>query len=400
MKVKLFLILLVAFSLAGCGIFGQATPTPLPTVVLEGNNPTATPSSPLAGGGSGAAASGNVAPAQTADLALALAGNVKTVSVAVGDTVKAGQVLITLGGSEKLAAAIQAAALELLSAQQALKDLNDNAAQARAQAQLALAQAQQAVTDAQHDRDLLNYSRGENGNADAAWANYYIAVDAYNKALERFNNIKNFDITNPAHAAVQASLVSAQQIMQQKKNIVDWYTGAPTANDLAQADSKVMIAKASLDIAQRNFDALQSGPDPDALALATARIQNAQAQLAASQANLADLELKAPFDGTITQVNIHSGEWAVPGQPVIALADLGHLHVETTDLSERDVPRVQVGQAVTVRIKALNQNVNGRVTQIAPLAGMLGGDVVYKTTIELESPPAALRAGMSVDVQF
>jgi hypothetical protein len=37
---------------------------------------------------------------------------------------------------------------------------------------------------------------------------------------------------------------------------------------------------------------------------------------------------------------------------------------------------------------------------IAPLADTLGGDVVYKITIDLDAPPAGLRAGMSVEVQF
>jgi len=55
---------------------------------------------------------------------------------------------------------------------------------------------------------------------------------------------------------------------------------------------------------------------------------------------------------------------------------------------------------VTVFVKALNQSLSGRVSLIAPLANTLGGDVVYKITIELESIPPELRAGMSVEVQF
>jgi hypothetical protein len=39
---------------------------------------------------------------------------------------------------------------------------------------------------------------------------------------------------------------------------------------------------------------------------------------------------------------------------------------------------------VTVFIKALNQDVAGKVSAIAPLADTLGGDVVYKTTIDLD----------------
>jgi multidrug resistance efflux pump len=110
--------------------------------------------------------------------------------------------------------------------------------------------------------------------------------------------------------------------------------------------------------------------------------------------------MKAPFAGTITQVNFQSGEWVIPGQAILALADLAHPRIETTDLSEKDIPQVEVGQLVTILIDALNQEVSGRVAEIAPLAETLGGDVVYKTTIDLDSLPPGLREGMSVEVQF
>jgi HlyD family secretion protein len=115
---------------------------------------------------------------------------------------------------------------------------------------------------------------------------------------------------------------------------------------------------------------------------------------------LEDLELRAPFSGTVTELYIHEGEWVTPGQPLVLLSDLQHIRVETTDLSERDVPKVEVGQLVTVLIKALNEEATGHVSEIAPLAETLGGDVVYKTTIALDALPAGLRAGMSVEVQI
>ena len=76
------------------------------------------------------------------------------------------------------------------------------------------------------------------------------------------------------------------------------------------------------------------------------------------------------------------------------------MHVETTDLSERDIPNVKLGQAATVSVKALNQDVAGKVTAISPLSDTLGGDVVYKVTILLDKFPANLLSGMSVDVRF
>ena len=61
---------------------------------------------------------------------------------------------------------------------------------------------------------------------------------------------------------------------------------------------------------------------------------------------------------------------------------------------------MKIGQTVNVTVKALNITITGKVTSISPVSDTIGGDVVYKTKIELDSPPEGLRAGMSVDVQY
>ena len=97
---------------------------------------------------------------------------------------------------------------------------------------------------------------------------------------------------------------------------------------------------------------------------------------------------------------IQPGETVLPGVTALIIADTAHLRVDTTDLSERDVPQITVGQPVMVLVKALGQSFAGKVAAIAPGADTLGGDVVYKTTITFNTPPPGLRAGMSAEVQF
>src|SRR5712692_9106657 len=106
MRTKLLFVPLIALSLVACGAIGGQTPTPLPTVVLGGATPQA--SSPAPAGG-GVTASGHVTPAQQAQLAFAAPGKVISLTVAAGDTVQAGQVLATLAGADRLAAAVEAA---------------------------------------------------------------------------------------------------------------------------------------------------------------------------------------------------------------------------------------------------------------------------------------------------
>jgi multidrug resistance efflux pump len=99
-------------------------------------------------------------------------------------------------------------------------------------------------------------------------------------------------------------------------------------------------------------------------------------------------------------VNVIPGEFAALGEVLIVISDVDRLQVETTDLSERDAPLIQIGQPTTVHIDALNQDVSGQVSAISPVADTVGGDVVYKTTVELDSLPPGILAGMSVEVLF
>ena len=82
MKFKLSLILLAAFILSGCSVFGQPTPQPLPTVVLDSNS--STPPAPVQGLGGGVTASGVVVPARQAQMVFSLSERGATVTVPAG----------------------------------------------------------------------------------------------------------------------------------------------------------------------------------------------------------------------------------------------------------------------------------------------------------------------------
>ncbi len=455
MKTRLILALGLALGLAACDRFPGSPPEVVPTVVLNGANAPAateatTANAPSLGGGS-AAASGVIVPAQEARLASAMAGRVESVTVAAGDPVEAGQVLVRLAGGERLAAAVTAADLELLNARQALQDLQDSAATAAAQAQLAVATAQDNLDRAQRDLngqanpDVAYYQQQfdrasqalTTAQQNAQITEYQIglraAADALTNTTNALNNLKDLEARYPGYSDqhnnalgnaqiaydralqdFQAAQLRLQQALAADDNAV---TDAQKAYDTAQANlaaarrgpdavklalaqADVAVAQAALSDAQALYAKLKDGPDPDALALAQARVANAEAQSTAAKAALADLEIKAPFAATVGEVSVNAGEWVTPGQPAIVLTDLSALKVETTDLSERDVPRLVIGQSASVSIDALGQTVTGRLVAIAPLAGTLGGDVVYKATIELDEQPAGLRPGMSVGVNL
>jgi HlyD family secretion protein len=140
--------------------------------------------------------------------------------------------------------------------------------------------------------------------------------------------------------------------------------------------------------------------DNERLEAAKADVDRAQAAVDIAKAQLAQATLTAPIGGMIASVDISPAEFANPGQIVIVLGDLTHFQIETTDFSEKDVPKIEVGQNASVFIEALGQDFNGKVVDIARVSETVGGDVVFKVTVELDDQPEGLRWGMSADVKI
>ncbi len=116
---------------------------------------------------------------------------------------------------------------------------------------------------------------------------------------------------------------------------------------------------------------------------------------------VADTELRAPFAGTIAQLNVKTGETAAPGVPVVVLADLSNWLVETDDLTEIKVPNVKEGQAVVVRFDALpDVELKGAVESIGTLYQTSSGDIVYPVKIKLIDTDPRLRWGMTAAIEF
>ena len=172
--------------------------------------------------------------------------------------------------------------------------------------------------------------------------------------------------------------------------------------DTTLLEAKVKEADANLAVAQVQVDYLKRvGTDEVHLESAQAEADRAQALLDSAKTTLAtQSNLAAPFDGTIVSVDISPAETVVPGGVVVTMGDLSKFQVETKDLSERDVPRVQIGQTASVFIEPLNQEFPGKVVDISRISSTVGGDVVFKVTIDLDQQPQSLLWGMSADAKI
>jgi HlyD family secretion protein len=138
----------------------------------------------------------------------------------------------------------------------------------------------------------------------------------------------------------------------------------------------------------------------DASGAMLAQLQQARADLAAAQKRLEQTRLIAPISGVVAEVNVIVGEFATPGKILVIVSNLDQMQVKTTDLSERDITRVRVGDPATISVDALNEEYSGTVIGISPMADTLGGDVVYEVTIAFEEQPAGALAGMTAEASI
>ena len=387
MKSKLFLSIILVLALVACGA-GTKTSTAIPTVVLADNASASAASVTTTGN---VTASGVVVIDRQVSLAFKLAGNITLVKVKAGDQVQAGQVLVQLDDS--------AQQIQLEQANLALQELSSP--EAIANARLAVTRAQEDVINAQYAVNNQQYWKNAALVQDQ-YARLVIAKDNLDKAQEAYDSVNGGEyINNADEASLYQALYNAKKAYDDAQYYYSLYSQAPTQRVVDEAQAKLDLANAQLKNAQDYVAVLTGGSvDPAASGSALAAFRQAQLALQTAKNNLAATQLVAPFAGQVAEVNASVGDYVAPGQVLVVVSDVGHLHIETTDLSERDVPGVKIGQAVTGSVKALNQDVAGKVTVISPLADKLGGDVVYKVTISLDGLPAGLRPGMSVDVRF
>ena len=170
-----------------------------------------------------------------------------------------------------------------------------------------------------------------------------------------------------------------------------------------EAEANLAYAEISLKYLLRNVGCKGPGCTPfqEHIDVANNDVAKAQALVDSAKAVLeTQSHLTAPIAGTVISVDTAPYETVTPGQVVMVLGDLSKYRIETTELSERDVTKVKVGQSATVFIEALGEQFTGKVVDVDRISTELGGDVVYKVTIELDKQPSGLLWGMSADVDI
>ncbi len=279
---------------------------------------------------------GRVEPTQWQTLTFGSSGVVDDILVIEGDQVEAGQVLATLE-----VAGIEIKQAELARARQELINAQQNLENLANNAQLAAAQARFEVSDLEYQLDQTR-----------------TLLDEENEKEE----------PDPI--------------------LVTWY------------ENSLVVLTEKLSIAQTQAEKLNGGiTDPDQEAAARARLESAEAAVAAAESSLEPGTITAPFAGTVTRLLIKPGQMVSAGFEVMTLANLTNWVIKTENLTEIEIGQVSLGQTVTILLDAVpGVETLGSVAAISQQAEEKRGDITYTVSIVAPNLPESIRWGLTAAI--
>ncbi len=146
------------------------------------------------------------------------------------------------------------------------------------------------------------------------------------------------------------------------------------AATLEQVDATIAGARASLDLAQR--EAKRDLALGDLVATETheqnvAKVATARAALAQAEAqrdtaalNVRRTEVRASVNGTVTNLDLHPGDYLAPGAQAMALVDRDSVRIEGY-FEETKLGHIRIGDQARIRLMGDGHDLEGHVDSIA-----------------------------------
>lgn len=409
----------------------------------------------------GLQASGQIEATEIA-IAPELSGRVVEVLVAEGDSVSAGDPLLTLDDSllqaemRTLEAGLDSANANVQSAQEALD-----------MAQLQYEQTLSAALEAEKDTRVDIWTESKPGEFDqptwyfnreerikATQAEVQAARADLETELAKLESVEN-QVGSLAFLEAEAKLSEARIAFQNAEELYDRTSGSTSelrdaadtalddaeidledaqeeyddaltsddADDLLEARARVYVAQERYDMALDALRAFQTGEDSPEVAVAAQAVEQARANLEAAQtsvkqvqAQLAQVETQmeklvvhAPQEGVILIRSVQPGEVAQAGMTAMTIAKLDKLTV-TVYLPEDRYGEVNLGDTASLSVDSFpGESFSATVTRIADQAEYTPRNVqtkeerqttVYAVELSLENSDGKLKPGMPVDVTF
>lgn len=367
--------------------------------------------------------------AQEIRIASEFGGRIEAIHVQIGQQVNAGDTIVTLDATPWLLQLSPAeAAIATARADLAVIEAGPHPAEidaARANVTLAEAQRDGAYRTWQNALAVVENPQELEEQIVAARTQVALAAQGVEMAEAQLANQQMaHDITPDGSIQRQAAnyqLLAAQEALAGAQ--ADEKTAQALLNQLLRirhnplgyiaqanaAEGQYHVAEAAVAVAQAKLDDLLAGPTVEELAVARAKVRQAEAEANVLRQKIERSTLVSPIDGVVVARAANIGELVAPAATILTLADLSEVTLEVY-VPEGQVGRVQLGQPVQVKVDSFPGRIfQGQVIKIGDEPEFTPRNVAtaeerlntfYAVEIWLDNADHTLKPGMPADAQF
>jgi HlyD family secretion protein len=324
------------------------------------------------------------------------AGRIREIRVREGDIVKAGDVIALLDEDQASAreqqarSASQEAAVRVTRSQQQISVLQEQ-----------LKQANLTVDQAREDAaGRVHQAEAQVATAEANLAQAQAGYDQAHYDVERFTKLaRSGDVSDRQREQARTAAESQAAVVESAKKQL---AAAHAALTTARANLKNPPIKSSAAAAiQKQIDQAQSD-----VAAAQADAERSRAQVTEATANVSDLTVLAPFDGTIATRVAEPGEVVSPGAAIVTMIDLNKIYLRGF-VPEGDIGRVKLGQPARIYLDSSPKTpIDATVSRIDPESSFTPENTYFRdervkqvvgVKLLITNPNGAAKPGMPAD---
>ena len=161
----------------------------------------------------------------------------------------------------------------------------------------------------------------------------------------------------------RANVANARALYERRKRLFD--QGGIAQKEVEAAQLALTLAENELKTAESAARLHTTATNPNDLALATTRVNQAQQRLAAIDTQLSYATIRAPISGVVTDQFQFEGEYAAAGGKLVTIADISEVIVKA-QFADNIVEKLEVGDEAIVQPQDLpGEQIEGAVSLIS-----------------------------------
>lgn len=201
---------------------------------------------------------------------------------------------------------------------------------------------------------------------------------------------------------MKINLDEAKRNLENSKKLYE--DGAISLDDYKAAQNNLALQENSLKITENELELLKKGASGNIKNKYEAEVAGLIYKKEILEKNKENLTIKAPANGTITELSIKEGEYVQPGTNILEIGNIKELYVEV-DVLASEVIDIKEGGAVIIYSDDLGiDKLEGKVEKVYPKAFSKVSDLGIeqkRVKIDVSIPQnQSLRMGYDIDTKF